>query len=315
MKRILPFLALLLCVAVVQAQNPFEKFGYTPKMGTLSKGKYIEHFDTDSIVQIGSVLFNPFTKKITGIVETETVYSEATLQPEIVSRWMSPDPLSDEFPEWSPYVFTNNNPIRYVDPEGLAPFDVIAKDKQSQENIRNQLSQSDRQYVTFDKNGKLNAERLNQANSGSGNLRNLKVLANSENIFTFSSSKTAETLNSEGNISTASMEKSEYGHLKGLTAVPEEMRNSKSTAISVDQNVNIFVSSELGGTEAAKTTAHETVHAVLFEFKSKGLKVNPEHKYELTGQAKDGAFIFSETNGLLKMEIDSRVKEVINNNQ
>lgn len=315
MKRILPFLALLLCVAVVQAQNPFERFGYTPKMGTLSKGKYIEHFDTDSIVQIGSVLFNPFTNEITGFVKTETVYSEATLQPEIVSRWMSPDPLSDEFPDTSPYVFTNNNPIRFVDPEGLAPFDVIAKDKQSQENIRNQLSQSDRQYVTFDKNGKLNAERLNEANSGSGNLRNLQVLANSENIFTFSSSKTAETLNSEGNISTASMEKSEYGHLKGLTAVPEEMRNSESTAISIDQNVNIFVSSELGGTEAAKTTAHETVHAVLFEFKSKGLKVDPEHNYELTGQAKDGAFIFSDSNGLLKMEINSRVKEVINNNQ
>lgn len=125
MKKILPILALLLCVGTISAQNPFEKFGYTPKIGTLSKGKYIEHFDTDSIVQIGSILFNPFTKKITGFVVQETVYSEATLQPEIVSRWLTPDPLSEEFPEWSPYVFTNNNPIKFVDPEGLAPFDVV----------------------------------------------------------------------------------------------------------------------------------------------------------------------------------------------
>jgi hypothetical protein len=119
MKRILPILALLLCIGAVSAQNPFEKFGYTPKIGTLSKGKYIEHFDTDSIVQIGSVLFNPFTKKITGFVIQETVYSEATLQPEIVSRWLTPDPLTEER-EWvNPYNFVQNNPIIRIDPTGL----------------------------------------------------------------------------------------------------------------------------------------------------------------------------------------------------
>ncbi|MEM9363631.1 MAG: JAB-like toxin 1 domain-containing protein [Bacteroidota bacterium] len=119
MKRILSLLVLLLFIGTTYAQNPFEKFGYTPKIGTLSKGKYIEHFDTDSIVQIGSVLFNPFTKKITGFVTHETVYSEATLKPEIVSRWMTPDPLTEER-EWvNPYNFVQNNPIIRTDPTGL----------------------------------------------------------------------------------------------------------------------------------------------------------------------------------------------------
>lgn len=123
MKKTVLFVALLLIIVTANAQNPFEKFGYTPKIGTLSKGKYIEHFDTDSIVQIGSVFFNPFTKKITGFVTQETRYSEATLKPEIVSRWLTQDPLAEEFYEWSPYNFVKNNPIRYVDPDGRAPVD------------------------------------------------------------------------------------------------------------------------------------------------------------------------------------------------
>ena len=80
MKKILPILALFLCLGTISAQNPFEKFGYTPKIGTLSKGKYIEHFDTDSIVQIGSVLFYSVTKKIAGFVVEEAVYSDRPLR-------------------------------------------------------------------------------------------------------------------------------------------------------------------------------------------------------------------------------------------
>ena len=103
----------------IQTGNPFKKFGYKPKIHTLSKGKYLEFHDLDSIVKIGSYSYHVKTKSITGYSEEEeTKYSEATLRPEIVSRWFSPDPLSDEFPNESPYVFVGNSPIVYVDPDG-----------------------------------------------------------------------------------------------------------------------------------------------------------------------------------------------------
>ena len=43
------------------------------------------------------------------------------------SNWLSVDPLASEMPEWSPYSFCFDNPIRYVDPLGLAPDDWVKR--------------------------------------------------------------------------------------------------------------------------------------------------------------------------------------------
>jgi len=44
-------------------------------------------------------------------------FTARNYNPEI-GRWMNIDPLADEFNEWSPYNYTLNNPVMYVDPDG-----------------------------------------------------------------------------------------------------------------------------------------------------------------------------------------------------
>lgn len=118
MKKLILLFAVLFGFIGAKAQNPFAELGYEPKIATLSQGKYEETFDNDTIVQIGSVLFNTKSKQIVAFIKTDTLFSEATLEPDIVSRWLSPDPLAHEYPSWSPYNFVMNNPIIYIDPDG-----------------------------------------------------------------------------------------------------------------------------------------------------------------------------------------------------
>src|SRR5690606_41197710 len=57
--------------------------------------------------------------------ETGLYYAGARYYDPKLSIWLSVDPLAEDFPSWNPYAYTFQNPLRYVDPDGRAPEDVI----------------------------------------------------------------------------------------------------------------------------------------------------------------------------------------------
>lgn len=118
MKKGVLFALTVFAASVAFAQQPFQRYGYNVKVATLSNGRYEEFFDQDTVVQIGTILYNTLTSKIIGFVTYDTTYSEANLNPELISRWLSPDPYSNAYYSYSPYCFVTNNPIIYIDSEG-----------------------------------------------------------------------------------------------------------------------------------------------------------------------------------------------------
>jgi len=113
-------LVLLLCLVATSFADdfPWKKYGLNPKVLTLSKGKYKEFHDMETVVQIGSVYFNTETRKIVGFVKKDTTSKVLSMDAHTVSRWFSPDPLSEEYSSWSPYNYVMNNPVIFIDPDG-----------------------------------------------------------------------------------------------------------------------------------------------------------------------------------------------------
>ena len=104
----------------IQAGNPFAKYGSKAPVATLSKGKYLEVHDLDSIVTIGTSRWHVDNKKIVGDIVIDSINVDAQPVGDTPGRWMSVDPLTEETPNWSPYVAFNNNPVYYTDPTGMS---------------------------------------------------------------------------------------------------------------------------------------------------------------------------------------------------
>jgi len=63
-----------------------------------------------------------------------------------ISLWTSVDPLADFAPDWTPYRYSFNNPIRYTDPDGMFEDEASAAAYQKEHNICGTIMQDGDAY-------------------------------------------------------------------------------------------------------------------------------------------------------------------------
>lgn len=215
-----------------------------------------------------------------------------------VGLFTTPDPLAADYGWVNPYSYCAGNPNRFTDPTGM----VLNADKESQNRIKMGFSEEVQRYIEFDKNGLLNADRLNECKVESENLNDLKLLANSEITTCVRAVTRASGKKDECDLG------SDEESRKGVTYLP-----NTPNAESKDDNINVNTGLDLSYSKQASNMAHELYgHAATF------LKGKPAvHDSAPVSNVifKDGqvAFIFERRQTDLEIRIKRAEREAFNN--
>jgi RHS repeat-associated protein len=160
--------------------------------------------------------------------------------------WRSPDPMAYLHPNYTPYNYCFNNPMRFIDPMGMDTINAVQPE--AQEMIVNTVPPEDADYVQFDEDGNVDADLLNSNCSESGNYNDLQDIANSEKDVSVEISCDDKRKDDKGERDDVELtgQYDNNGDLVGFNAstrTPEDNHKSNDgESRSINNDVNIYVS-------------------------------------------------------------------------
>ena len=199
---------------------------------------------------------------------------------ELMTMWLSVDPMADKYPNISPYAYCAWNPVKLVDPDGR---DVLPTSDEAFEMILRTLPSEARTYVQRNSEGYIDRDLINSYECGSSNFNDLKTLVNLDCGIEVSVSSQFDVLLPNGTVqtnkdfslyeilvdpnfvdaegTTISMYSTGEVGWSGVTQYPE----ASSSYPSTNENIKVHINSQLSSQGRAEAFAHEFFgHAFIY---------------------------------------------------